>query len=105
MYIYNVTTNIDESLHDSWMQWMQEKHIPDMLATGKFTKALMSRVLVNEEMGGFTYATQYTCVSKEILQNYYQEDAAKLRREAIEKFGNKFGAFRTEMEIIKEFSL
>ncbi len=105
MYIYNVTTNIDESMHDSWLKWMQEKHIPDMLATGKFSKALMSKVLVNEEMGGVTYATQYTCTSREILEQYYSEDAPKLRAEAIEKFGNKFGAFRTEMEIIKEFSI
>lgn len=104
MYIYNVTTNIDESLHDSWLEWMQKKHIPDMLATGKFSKALMSKVLVNEEMGGITYATQYTCESREILEQYYTEDAPKLRTEAIEKFGNKFGAFRTEMEIIKEFN-
>jgi phospholipid N-methyltransferase len=104
MYIYNVTTNIDESLHDSWLKWMQEKHIPDMLATGKFTKALLSKVLVNEEMGGITYSTQYTCASREILDMYYKEDATKLRTEALEKFGNKFGAFRTEMEITKEFN-
>lgn len=75
-----------------------------MLATGKFTKALLSKVLVNEEMGGITYSTQYTCVSREILDMYYKEDAAKLRTEALEKFGNKFGAFRTEMEITKEFN-
>ena len=35
MYIYNVTTNIDESVHDEWLHWMKEIHIPDVLATGK----------------------------------------------------------------------
>lgn len=42
MYIYNVTINIDESVHDEWFKWMKEKHIPDMLSTGKFSKAQMS---------------------------------------------------------------
>ncbi|MEG1025142.1 MAG: DUF4286 family protein, partial [Flavobacterium sp.] len=28
MIIYNVTTNIHESVHDQWLKWMQEKHIP-----------------------------------------------------------------------------
>ena len=60
MYIYNVTTNIDETVHEQWVSWMQEVHIPEMLATGKFNSAKMCRVLIEEEMGGFTYSVQYT---------------------------------------------
>jgi len=102
MYIYNVTINIEESIHEKWMKWMQEKHMPDMLATGKFSKALMSRVQVEEEMGGLTYSVQYTTDSKETLSKYYQEDADKLRNEALQLFPNKFVAFRTELEIIHQ---
>jgi hypothetical protein len=28
--------HIHESVHDQWMIWMQHKHIPEILATGKF---------------------------------------------------------------------
>ena len=59
MIIYNVTTNIHESVHDKWMIWMQHKHIPEMIATGKFVSAKMARVLIEEEMGGVTYSVQY----------------------------------------------
>ena len=38
---------------------MQHKHINDVLATGLFTNAKMVKVLVEEEMGGTTYAVQY----------------------------------------------
>ena len=31
MYIYNVTVNIDESIAQEWLTWMQESHIPEML--------------------------------------------------------------------------
>ncbi len=102
MYIYNVTINIEESVHEKWRQWMQEKHIPDMLATGKFSKAIMSRVLVEEEMGGLTYSVQYTTDSKETLNKYYQEDANKLRKEVLQLFPNQFVAFRTELKIIHQ---
>ena len=102
MYIYNVTINIEESAHDQWLKWMHEKHIPDMIATGKFSKALMSRVLINEEMGGLTYSIQFTTESKEMLEQYYKEDAGRLRSETTTKFPNKFVAFRTELEIIHE---
>jgi len=101
MYIYNVTINIEESAHDQWFEWMKNKHIPDMLSTGKFSKALMSKVLVEEEMGGITYAVQYTTQSKEVLQKYYDEDAERLRSEA-SRFAGKFVAFRTELEIMSE---
>jgi hypothetical protein len=85
------------------MNWMTEKHIPDMLNTGKFTKALMSQVLVEEDMGGITYSVQYSCVSREILESYYQNEAEEMRREGFELFGNKFGAFRTELRVVREF--
>ena len=102
MYIYNVTINIEESIHDQWVQWMQNTHIPDMLATGKFTKAKMCRVMVEEEMGGHTYAIQYTTKDKATLAAYYKEDAQRLRADGAQRFANKFVAFRTELEIVSE---
>lgn len=104
MYIYNVTTNIQEDVHEEWVNWMKTEHIPEMLATQKFTKALMSRVLVNEEMGGITYSVQYSCINKEMLQKYLEEDAATLRSRT-KQFEGKFVAFRTEMEVIEEAHL
>lgn len=101
MYIYNVTINIQEDVHDKWLEWMRTEHIPEMLATKKFTRTLMTRVMVNEEMGGYTYSVQYTCINKEILQKYYEEDAEKLRSSS-KAFDGKFVAFRTELEIISD---
>lgn len=101
MYIYNVTINIQEDVHDKWVEWMKTEHIPDMLNTGKFIKALMTRVMVNEEMGGITYSVQYTAESKEMLKRYYEENAQDLR-ERSKHFEGKFVAFRTELEVISE---
>jgi len=102
MIIYNVTTNIHESAHDQWLQWMQKKHIPEILATGKFSSARIVKVLVEEEMGGTTYSVQYSTDSKATLEKYYQEDAPKFRDEAIALFGDKMLTFRTELELISE---
>jgi len=102
MILYNVTTNIHESAHDQWLQWMQKKHIPEILATGKFSSARIVKVLVEEEMGGTTYSVQYYTDSKTTLEKYYQEDAPKFRDEAIALFGDKMLVFRTELELISE---
>ena len=81
---------------------MQEKHIGEVLATGKFSAARMVKVLVEEDMGGTTYSIQYTTDSKETLQRYYDEDAPRLREEGLQLFGDKMLAFRTELELISE---
>ncbi|NAS31969.1 DUF4286 family protein [Flavobacteriaceae bacterium R38] len=100
MYIYNVTTNVDESVHEKWLKWMNETHIPEMLALGKFSDARMLRVQVEEEMGGITYAVQYTTDSKNTLEKYYQEDASRLRADAVKHFSDKIVSFRTELEVV-----
>ena len=102
MYIYNVTTNIDKSIQTDWLKWMKGKHIPDMLATGKFSNAKMSQVMIEEEMGGITYSVQYTTDSVETLQEYYNQNATILREESSNLFKDKFVAFRTELKVIDE---
>jgi Domain of unknown function (DUF4286) len=102
MIIFNVTTNVDDAIHEQWVAWMQKKHIPEILATGKFSSARMVKVLVDEEMGGTTYSAQYTTDSKATLENYYNQDAPAFRAEIQQLFGNKIVVFRTELEVVFE---
>tara|TARA_B100000795_G_C22792696_1_gene437731 strand:- start:809 stop:1138 length:330 start_codon:yes stop_codon:yes gene_type:complete len=102
MYIYNVTINIDGSVHKEWLSWIQS-HIENVLATGKFIAAKLTQVLVEEEMGGVTYSIQFTASSREDLDEYYEIHAPKLRRSSLHKFADKMISFRTELKVIKEF--
>ncbi|WP_406685147.1 DUF4286 family protein [Seonamhaeicola sp. MEBiC1930] len=102
MIIYNVTANIDESIHEEWLTWIRD-HIPQVLGTGKFDKATLTRVLVEEDMGGITYSIQYRAYSREALDAYYREDAENLRADALKRFADKMLAFRTELELIDEY--
>ena len=69
MVIYNVTANIDEGIHEQWLEWIQQ-HIPKVLSTGLFLKATFTKVLVEESMGGLTYSIQYLAPSKEALESF-----------------------------------
>lgn len=104
MIIYNVTISVDESIHNQWLIWIKE-HIPHVLATGKFTEAKLTKVLVEEDMGGVTYSVQYRAKSREALESHYTHDADRLRNEGLKKFADKMLAFRTELEIIDEYSV
>ena len=101
MIIYNVTSNMPEELHEKWLDWMQHTHIPDVIATGKFTKAQLVKVLV-EEHGGVTYSVQFYAESKAMLEKYYQEDAPRLRQSTQALFGDHILIFRTELQHISD---
>lgn len=101
MYIYNVTVNIDESVHDDWVKWMKEVHIPDVLATNLFIDNRFCRVMVEEEQG-ITYSVQYRVRDRETLQLYQEVYAAKLQQEHRARYEGKFVAFRTLLRIDHE---
>ena len=102
MYIYNVTVHVDDSVIEDWLTWIKP-HIKEVIATGKFTKAIMTEVLADQDSGGRTFSIQYTSNSREDLDKYYEEDAPKLRTDGLVRFSNKVLAFRTELKIIDEF--
>ena len=103
MIIYNVTVNIDETVHQEWLDWMNTKHIAQVMNTGLFTTAKMCKVLVEEQMGGLTYSIQYTCKSITKVDEYKAKFAAELQEEHAKKFEGKFVAFRTLLEVVNEF--
>ena len=102
MVIYNVTVNIEEVSEKEWLHWMQTEHIPEMLELDMFLKAKLTKVRVQEELGGTTYSIQYTANNQEGLDSYYKNHADVLRSKS-NKFAGKFVAFRTELEVIGEY--
>lgn len=100
MYLYNVTTHIEENIESLWLEWMHETHIPAMIATGKFSQATICKVLIQEEMGGVTYAVQYQSKSMELIKAYQEQHAIDLENDAHLKFGDKQLSFRTTLEIV-----
>lgn len=104
MIIYNVTSNIEKSVHEQWLIWIKE-HIPKVLATGCFIEAKLTKVLVDDDQGAATYSVQYRANSRENLDRYYEKHADALRQDAIKHFADKVLAFRTELEVIDEYSV
>ena len=100
MIIYNVTVNIEESVHEAWLAWMKQSHIPDVMRTGKFTDSRILRIIGDEDSGGKTYSIQYSCATMETFQEYEQQYAPALRAEHNAKFKDKFVAFRTLLESV-----
>ncbi len=101
MILYNVTVNVEDAIHDNWIKWMKETHIPDVMNTGMFVESKILKLLSKlPDEEGTTYAFQYFCNSLKDLENYQHNFAPKLQADHTKKFGNKVIAFRTILEVV-----
>ncbi len=99
-FVYNVTTQVAHPIKESWIQWMKEIHIPQVLETGCFTHFQFVQILELDETDGLTYTVQYYTPSKALYNKYVDQFAAALRNDALQKWGNQIASFRSLMQCI-----
>jgi hypothetical protein len=95
MIIYNVTVKVDRSVATDWLVWMQSEHIPAILETKCFNGYKLVQVLELDDSDGPTYAVQYFADTMDDYKNYINAHAAEMRKQATDKWGDSFVAFRS----------
>ncbi|MCH5715253.1 DUF4286 family protein [Niabella hibiscisoli] len=98
--IYNITNKVSHHIHSEWLAWMKTHHIPAVLATGCFLKAVLLRLKGVDDEEGPTYAVQYHAASEADYERYLSDFSTGLRQESLNKWGDQFIAFRTIMEVV-----
>ncbi len=97
MIIYNVTVQLDKEVHQEWLQWMKNKHIPEVMASGQFLDYRIFR-LIDESEEVVTYACQYQCESMDNIHRYQETYAPALQADHRKRYDGRFVAFRTLLE-------
>ena len=100
MIIYNVTVKVDGTIAEAWLQWMQQEHAPAVVATGCFTHYQIVKLLDVDEEDGLTFAIQYSAPGMQEYERYQQQFAAALQQQSTQKWGDRFIAFRTLMQVM-----
>ena len=100
MIIYNVTIKVAESIKTEWLAWLQHAHIPDVLSTGCFSKAVVLHLLETDDSEGPTYAVQYSAENIDDYKRYIDEFAGIMRQRSFDRWGDQFIAFRSIMEVV-----
>lgn len=99
MILYSVTLNLNSEIEIEWLEYMQQTHIPAVMATGFFESFTLLRLInPSSEEGTRTYNVQYTCESLGRLAVYQRDHAPALQAEHTEKFQNQFVAFRSVLQ-------
>ncbi|HPH84312.1 MAG TPA: DUF4286 family protein [Ferruginibacter sp.] len=100
MIIYNVTIKVETGIAAEWLNWLQKEHIPEVIETGCFTRATVLKLLEVDETEGPTFAVQYFAESKALYNQYIEKFAPLMREKSFEKWGNRFIAFRSVMQVV-----
>ena len=101
MFIYNVTTKVDWSISDAWVEWMLKEHIPALLETNCFVQFQLSKLHEQDDTEGPTYVAQYFVQSKALYNRYLELYANDFAKATTEKWGDNFIDFRTLLEVIE----
>lgn len=98
--IYNVTVKVSHAIEANWLQWMQEEHMNEVIATGCFTHARLLQLLDADDEAGVTYAVQYEAPDRAHYERYIHSYADSMRKKGFDRWGDGFIAFRTLMQVI-----
>ncbi len=100
MILYNVTVQTEHEIEQEWLQWMQQEHIPEIMATGLVEEARLCRLTDVAEDSAPTYAAQYLFASRQQYDRYLSEYATGMRQKGLDRFGSRFVAFRTVLDVL-----
>lgn len=99
MILYNVTINVEDTVHNNWLEWMKTQHLPEVMSTGKFIEYKMYRIITRQDgETGQTYSIQYFAENLEDYLSYKEHYAPALQKKTLDLFGEKVFAFRTILE-------
>ncbi len=99
MILYSVTVNVEDDIHEEWIKWMKEIHIPEVMGKGCFIENKMMKLL-DPPQEGHTYSFQYFCETMDKLKEYQSNHAPSLQADLQNRYANKYAAFRTVLEVL-----
>jgi hypothetical protein len=100
MVLYNVTIGIDAAAELEWLEWMKNKHIPDVMSCELFLEYKIFKVITGEAEETVSYSIQYFADNINMVQKYLNEFAPALVEEHRKRYQNRHVAFRTLLEQI-----
>lgn len=78
--LYEVTATVRDDLIPDYERYMRERHIPDVLATGRFTGASLTRSAEGR------YRISYELADRATLERYLNDHAPALRADFARHF-------------------
>ena len=105
MVIYEVSLIIEPQIKEDFGPWLEE-HMKEMLTFDGFeTAALLEDLSRETPSPNVEWTVQYRVRDEASLEQYFQENAGRMREDGLTRFGTAFSASRKILNVTKEFRL
>ena len=94
MYIYTVKLQIEKTIKDNFINYLNLSHLNEVVATGCFTHATLEIDTTNDEI-----IVRYLCNGQEHFDNYITNFSEKMRNDTLTKF--PIGIIKIERKFCK----
>lgn len=101
MFIYNITTKIDNDIEDEWLRWQKEVHIPDVMSTLLFYDYRFFKLADQDESDGKTFIIQFYSENKISYETYIKLYSERFTEKTLYKLGGKFIVFQSLLESVQ----
>ncbi len=102
LYISNETFKVDWSIHEDWLEWVNDILIPAINESSNTQWVQLVKLLDLDEGDGPTYALQTGLASKSDYNRFAEIEMPPLMQGAHSRWGQRFLGFRTLMEVVKQ---
>jgi len=101
--IYEVSLTIENEIFEAYKAFLPD-HILEIVKIDGFLSAELLQPLESTTEGNTSrLVVRYRVANKQVLDDYFNHHAPKLRHEVIAKFGDKFKAVRSTWSSLQSF--
>ena len=100
MLLHNITFNVENSVHDQWLNYMKTNFVPAVMKTNLPRKSLIMRLLTEIDNSGMTYSFQFFFDEMEDYMSYEMNFREGIYQEIARNFAGKYVMFSTLLEEI-----
>ena len=100
MFIFNTTYLVSDKVHDTWLKWVREQHIPFMLESSYFSRPQVARVITSDKQEGTSFSVQFHVQDMQTLKLWNQKYSLLFQEKCSQEFGTEVIFFTTVLELI-----
>lgn len=100
MYIYNITYNIEKSIEDQWLLWIEQDYLKSLKQEG-FDSIKFLKIEISDELSS-SYCLQLFSNQRHVIENFCNQEI-KYKTMMYKHFGQRAVSFSTGLKELKTY--
>lgn len=101
MIIFNTTYHLEQDVHDEAIEFLKKTYVPRAIASALLYSPRLSRIYVQYEENGASYALTFRVKDMETLDKWMDTEGVVLDSELKDRFGERVIGFSTLLQRIE----